>query len=52
MASDLSRHVFIILFAVAVGLAVFAAIFVPIERLFALHSQKVFRTGIAVDLGY
>ena len=33
-------------------LAVFAAIFVPIERVFALHSQKIFRKGIAVDLGY
>ena len=35
-----------------VWLAVFAAIFVPIERVFALHSQKIFRKGIAVDLGY
>ncbi len=55
MAADLSRHVFVTLFAaarLAIWLAVFAAIFVPIERLFALHPQKVFRTEIAVDLGY
>ena len=36
----------------AVWLAIFAAIFVPIERIFALHSQKIFRKEIAVDLGY
>ena len=55
MAADLSRHALVILFAaarLAVWLVVFAAIFVPLERLFALHPQKVFRTGIAVDLGY
>lgn len=55
MAADLTRHVFAVLFAaarLAIWLAVFAAIFVPVERLFALHPQKVFRTEIAVDLGY
>ena len=29
-----------------------AAIFVPLERLFAAHPQKVLRKGIGVDLGY
>ena len=33
-------------------LAVFAAIFVPIERLFALHPQKALRRGIAADVGF
>jgi sterol desaturase/sphingolipid hydroxylase (fatty acid hydroxylase superfamily) len=33
-------------------LAVLGAIFVPLERLFALHPQKVFRKDIAIDLGY
>jgi sterol desaturase/sphingolipid hydroxylase (fatty acid hydroxylase superfamily) len=27
-------------------------VFVPIERFFALHRQKIFRKEIAVDLGY
>jgi sterol desaturase/sphingolipid hydroxylase (fatty acid hydroxylase superfamily) len=35
-----------------VWLALLAAIFVPLERLFALRPQKVLRTAIAVDLGY
>ena len=55
MAADLSRHVLVFLFAaarLAIWLAVFAAIFVPIEQLFALRPQKVFRTEFAVDLGY
>ena len=45
----------VLLYAAArlgVWLAVFAALFVPIERIFALHSQKIFRKEIAVDLGY
>src|SRR5580700_614795 len=32
------------------GLAVLAAIFVPMERMFALHSQRVFRAGWRTDL--
>jgi len=32
------------------GLAVLAAIFVPMERIFALHSQRVFRAGWRTDL--
>jgi sterol desaturase/sphingolipid hydroxylase (fatty acid hydroxylase superfamily) len=55
MATDSYRDLAIQLYAAAklgVWLAVFAAIFVPIERVFALHSQKIFRKGIAVDLGY
>jgi sterol desaturase/sphingolipid hydroxylase (fatty acid hydroxylase superfamily) len=35
-----------------VWLVITAAIFVPIERLFALHDQKLFRKEIAVDVGY
>src|SRR5580692_8997265 len=55
MVSDPSRDLYALFYAAAklgVWLAVFAAIFVPIERVFALHSQKIFRKGIAVDLGY
>ena len=33
-------------------LAILVAIFVPLERLFAVHPQKILRNGIGVDLGY
>jgi sterol desaturase/sphingolipid hydroxylase (fatty acid hydroxylase superfamily) len=33
-------------------LAILTAIFVPIERLFALHPAKILRKGIGADLGY
>ncbi len=55
MAADLSRHIFVILFPaarLAIWLAVFAAVFVPIERFWALHSQNIFRKAITVDVGY
>ena len=55
MASDPYRDLSVLLYAaarLALWLTVFAAIFAPIERIFARHSQKVFRKGIAVDLGY
>jgi sterol desaturase/sphingolipid hydroxylase (fatty acid hydroxylase superfamily) len=32
------------------GLVVLAVVFVPLEKVFALHPQKVFRTGWATDL--
>ncbi len=35
-----------------VWLAILAAIFVPLERLFDVHPQRVFRKGWLVDLGY
>lgn len=34
-----------------IWLTILAAIFVPLERLFALHSQKVLRSGLLQDLG-
>jgi sterol desaturase/sphingolipid hydroxylase (fatty acid hydroxylase superfamily) len=55
MATDPYRDLTVLLYAAArlrIWLAIFAAIFVPIERVFALHSQKIFRKEIAVDLGY
>jgi sterol desaturase/sphingolipid hydroxylase (fatty acid hydroxylase superfamily) len=33
-------------------LLILAVIFVPMERLFGLHPQKIFRKAIAVDIGY
>jgi sterol desaturase/sphingolipid hydroxylase (fatty acid hydroxylase superfamily) len=35
-----------------VWLAVPCAVFLPLERAFALHQQKVFRSEVAVDIGY
>lgn len=56
MALDhLIRHFEVIFWAVArlaIALAIFAAIFVPVERLFALHPQKALRRGMAADLGF
>jgi sterol desaturase/sphingolipid hydroxylase (fatty acid hydroxylase superfamily) len=55
MAGQTFRELYVLLYAMArlsMWLAIFAAIFVPIERIFALHSQKIFRKEIAVDLGY
>ena len=55
MATDPYRDLTVLLYAAArlrIWLAIFAAIFVPNERVFALHSQKIFRKEIAVDLGY
>jgi sterol desaturase/sphingolipid hydroxylase (fatty acid hydroxylase superfamily) len=33
-------------------LTILAAIFVPLERLFALHPSKIWRKGIGADIGY
>jgi sterol desaturase/sphingolipid hydroxylase (fatty acid hydroxylase superfamily) len=33
-------------------LATLSIIFVPLERLFALHPSKIFRAGIGADIGY
>ena len=35
-----------------IWLAVPCALFLPLERVFALHRQKVFRKEVAVDIGY
>ncbi len=36
----------------AAWLAILAAVFVPLERLFALHRQKILRKQIGIDAGY
>ena len=36
----------------AIWLGILVAIFVPLERLFALHPLRVFRRGIGSDLCY
>jgi sterol desaturase/sphingolipid hydroxylase (fatty acid hydroxylase superfamily) len=40
------------LFRLSLWLTILVAIFVPLERLFAAHPQKVLRKGIGVDLVY
>ena len=35
-----------------VWLILLVAVFVPLERLFAAHNQKIWRAGIVTDLGY
>jgi hypothetical protein len=55
MATYLLEHLRPVLFALVKGgmwLVITAAIFVPIERLLALHDQTLFRKEIAVDVGY
>src|SRR5271165_6269289 len=36
----------------SVWLMILVVIFVPLERVFAVHPQKVLRKGIVTDLGY
>jgi sterol desaturase/sphingolipid hydroxylase (fatty acid hydroxylase superfamily) len=46
-------HAFVVdMFRLCVWLAILTAIFVPLERLFALHPSKIWRKGIGADLGY
>ena len=55
MTAYLTEHFRILLWLLVrsgVWLVITAAIFVPLERLFALHPQKVFRKEVAVDVGY
>ena len=49
---DHIRIVLAILVRSSVWLAIAAVIFVPVERLFALHPQIVFRKEIGVDVSY
>jgi sterol desaturase/sphingolipid hydroxylase (fatty acid hydroxylase superfamily) len=55
MTDYLAHHAHTLLVAVfrlCLWLAILAIIFVPLERLFALHPRRIFRAGIGVDLGY
>jgi sterol desaturase/sphingolipid hydroxylase (fatty acid hydroxylase superfamily) len=40
------------IFRLSLWLTILVAIFVPLERLFAVHPQKILRKEILVDLGY
>ena len=39
-------------FRLSIWLLLLMIIFVPLERLFAVHPHKVFRKSLATDLGY
>jgi sterol desaturase/sphingolipid hydroxylase (fatty acid hydroxylase superfamily) len=55
MIEYLTQHghaVLIDLFRLNVWLAILTIIFVPLERLFALHPQPILRNEIGTDLGY
>ena len=49
---DTLAHLLIDIGRVCVWLAILVVIFVPLERLFAIHPQKVLRKGIGTDLAY
>ena len=40
------------IFRLCLWLVILAAIFTPLERMFALHPEKIFRKAIVTDLGY
>ena len=55
MIPYLTQHVPLFLidvFRLCLWLAILSALFVPLERLFALHPAKIARPNLAIDLGY
>src|SRR5579872_5625772 len=44
--------ILITILRLSLWLATLVVIFVPLERLFAAHPQKILRKGIGADLGY
>jgi len=48
----LDQHLLLSLLRVCVWLVLLSIIFVPLERLFALHRQKIFRKAILTDVAY
>jgi len=51
MAAQL-HAILITILRLSLWLAILVLIFVPLERLFAAHPQKILRKGIGADLGY
>ena len=49
---DQFNAMLITILRLSLWLATLAVIFVPLERLFAVHPQKILRKGIGTDLGY
>jgi sterol desaturase/sphingolipid hydroxylase (fatty acid hydroxylase superfamily) len=55
MTEQLARHAWVFAYDVgrlAVWLVLLVAVFVPLERLFALHPAKIWRKQVGVDLGW
>jgi sterol desaturase/sphingolipid hydroxylase (fatty acid hydroxylase superfamily) len=48
----LDQHLVVSVLVLCVWLVVLSVIFVPLERLFALHPQKIFRKAILTDVAY
>jgi sterol desaturase/sphingolipid hydroxylase (fatty acid hydroxylase superfamily) len=49
---DYLRHFAIDVGRLSIWLLLLSALFVPLERLWALHPQKIFRRGVGSDVGY
>ena len=49
---DLLRHFGVDVLRLSLWLALLSLIFIPLERLWAVHPQKTFRPAILTDLGY
>ena len=55
MSHSLNQHLVIFatdVFRLCVWLALLSAVFVTLERLFALRPSRILRPGVAADLGY
>src|SRR5438105_2344988 len=49
---DVLRHFAIDILRLSLWLVVLSAVFIPLERLWALHPAKVFRPAVWTDIGY
>jgi len=52
MSRFLDHNLLVSVFRLCVWLILLSVIFVPLERLFALHPQKIFRKAILTDVAY
>ena len=52
MSRSLDHNLVVSIFGLCVWLVLLSVIFVPLERLFALHPQKIFRKAILTDVAY
>lgn len=52
MSRSLDQNLLVSVFRLCVWLVLLTVIFVPLERLFALHPQKIFRKAILTDVAY
>jgi len=52
VSRSLDQHLLLSVLRVCVWLVLLSVIFLPLERLFALHRQKIFRKAILTDVAY